>query len=67
MEASEKIQGCIDEGHAPQGVLRPIGDDRVKRPLTAGKGRSAGTARLLLMVETILPRLTAVEDRPSET
>jgi hypothetical protein len=67
MEASEKIQGRFAEGNAPQGVLHPIGEDRIKPKLASRDDRHAGMARLLLMVNTILPRLSAAEDRPSGT
>ena len=60
MEATRAPEPPSDD-ERPTGVLRPIGDGRVLDSLAETEGHHRGLARLELMVNTVLDRLTAPE------
>jgi hypothetical protein len=58
MEASEKPKITL-RGAESRGVLRLLGNEAAVRELIAKDDRRTGFARLELMLNTVLPRLTA--------
>jgi hypothetical protein len=58
MEASEKPKITLRRAES-RGVLRLVGNEAAVRELIAKDDRRTGFARLELMLNTVLPRLTA--------